>query len=446
MTQHFHLPVVGTRGILLQPLDNQALPSITMKSPGADLQEQLEDDGYETPYEEFSEENDACNTEPLFPPPLNLEKKKYRTSETHCSPSLVDSGGSPSLGATAYDSNPVYNQVWEEDGYIKYKPLPPEPGDDLSVGMIPPLESTTRQYGMDKSAVLSSSYNDRSTKSPHHMTIPETCANEQSFARSPSLGNDVSATEKYESLDHRSKSDFSTQSEREQSHLQISGQNKKPSYQGRCIKSTQHKKLSSSIKSSLVDVLKSGKVRKLAGRARKRQTNGVVTPCSTLCRQPSTLEAMNQLYEKRLLYTFFGFDLMNPLRPPLDNARLQQIQHYLTVQPHPDSVINEDRYSLVSCVWLRNFIATSPHRLDFDRGRRRGLRLEDKSTQNVHRGFGLLWDFLEACGSVRDQTRAMGLRKENNKSTQLEWFRVCIISFGRFIHWSSLSSAYPQPK
>ena len=444
MTQHFHLPVVGTRGILLQPLDNQALPSITMKIPGADLQEQLEDDGYETPYEEFSEENDACNTEPLFPPPLNLEKKKYRTSETHCSSSLVDSGGSPSLGATANDSNPVDIQIWEEDGYIKYKPLPPEPDEDFSVGLIPSVESTTRKYGIGESAGLSSSYNHRSTKSLHHMTTPETCANEQLFATSPSLVSQFSATENYEPIDHQNKSDFSTRSEREQRHLRTPDQNKEPPDQGQYVESTQHQKFSSRIKSNLSRVLKSDKVRKLAVRARKRQTHGALTPRPTLCRQPSTLKKMNELYAKRLLYTFFGFDLMKQLHLPLDNARLQQIQYYLTVQPHPDSVVNEDSHPLVSCVWLRNFIATSPHRLDFDRGRRRGLRLEDKSTQNVHRGFGLLWDFLEACGpNVSDEACAMGLRKEKNKSTQLEWFRVCTILSGGFIHWSHLSPAVP---
>lgn len=417
-----------------------------MESPGADLQEQLEDDGYETPYEDFSEENDACNNEALLPRPLDLEKNKYRTFETHQvrSPSLVDSGGFSSLDGTAYNSSHDFNQTWEEDGYTKYKPLPPEPGDDFSVGLIPSVESTTRKYGIGESVVLSSSYNERSTKSLHHMMTPKTCANEQLFATSPSLVSNFSATEKYESIDHQNKSDFSTRSEREQRHLRTSGQNEEPPDQGQCINSTQHQKISSRIKSNLSYVLKSGKVRKLAVGARKRQTDGALTPRPTLCRQPSTLERMNEFYEKRLLYTFFGFDLMKQLHLPLDNARLQQIQHYLTVQPHPDSVINEDSHPLVSCVWLRNFIATSPHRLDFDRGRRRGLHLEDKSTQNVHRGFGLLWDFLEACGpNVRYEACAKGLRKEKNKSTQLEWFKVCTILSGRFIHWSSWSPTVP---
>ncbi|KAJ5318675.1 hypothetical protein N7476_005095 [Penicillium atrosanguineum] len=99
---------------------------------------------------------------------------------------------------------------------------------------------------------------------------------------------------------------------------------------------------------------------------------------------------------------------------------MADMQQYLRNQPQPKSVLNEEIYPLVCCVWLRNFIVDSLHTLNFDRGRLLGLQLKDNVTQNVHRGFGLLWDFLEACGpKALHEDCTLGWQKD----AELRWFQ-----------------------
>jgi hypothetical protein len=269
------------------------------------------------------------------------------------------------------------------------------------------------------------------------MALQNTTKKDQQSAVSPNTVKNLAASENYGTSGNRGKSALLTPVNNKDK-LRTSGQNIKPQCGVPRVKSAPRKGHPSQTGKRLLHVLRSG-MRKHVGSGRKGQTGSASTPCPTLYLQPSTLERMNGLHERRLLSTFFGFDLMSHLHP-LNDARLQQIQHYLTTQPHPDSVIKEERYPLVCCVWLRNFIVASPHRLDFDRGRFRGLRLEDKSTQNVHRGFGLLWDFLEACGpNVGYQACAMGLRKAKKQDAQLKWFQVCTVSSGFLVHPPSVS-------
>lgn len=131
-----------------------------------------------------------------------------------------------------------------------------------------------------------------------------------------------------------------------------------------------------------------------------------------------------QWYGDTLLATFFGFDLMGQIQP-LSGDRLHQVRHLLTTQLHPDLMVTDVRYPILSCVWLRNFIVESPHSLEFDRGRLRGLRLEDQSSQNIHRGFGRLWDFLNACGPTSDHEPGRARQgKAKSKKNQMLWFQV----------------------
>ncbi|KAJ6125935.1 hypothetical protein N7471_010428 [Penicillium samsonianum] len=62
--------------------------------------------------------------------------------------------------------------------------------------------------------------------------------------------------------------------------------------------------------------------------------------------------------------------------------------------------------------------------LEIDRGRLRGLKLDDESSQTVHRGFGLLWDFLETCGlKASYQNGVVSRCEEMDKENQLRWFQ-----------------------
>lgn len=118
--------------------------------------------------------------------------------------------------------------------------------------------------------------------------------------------------------------------------------------------------------------------------------------------------------EKRLLVNLLGFDLM-PLSL-FDEAGLHGVKSCLAAQPHPDTVHQDVEYPIASCVWLREFIIATRSQLNFDRGRLRGLKLEDRRTVNVHRGFGLLWEFVEDCGKTGYH--------EKDKNHQLQWFQV----------------------
>ncbi|KAJ5751539.1 uncharacterized protein N7511_008504 [Penicillium nucicola] len=142
-------------------------------------------------------------------------------------------------------------------------------------------------------------------------------------------------------------------------------------------------------------------------------------------RQPS-LPSPEQLSEQRLLCMFFGFDLMG-LSHLLNNDRLRRVRHYLASQPLPDMMVDGERYPTATCAWLRNFIVDSPYRLNLDRGRLRGLRLDDNASHNINRGFGLLWDFVEACGSkARCAINEGGNLDAVNKEDQLRWFQVSV--------------------
>ncbi|KAJ5335772.1 uncharacterized protein N7506_005708 [Penicillium brevicompactum] len=151
------------------------------------------------------------------------------------------------------------------------------------------------------------------------------------------------------------------------------------------------------------------------------QSRAVENP--RVCYPQSPFEP-EQRYGDTLLATFFGFDLMGQIQP-LSGDRLHRVRHLLTTQLHPDLMVADVRYPILSCVWLRNFIVESPHRLEFDRGRLRGLRLEDQSSQNIHRGFGRLWDFLNACGPTPDHEPGRARQgKAKSKKNQILWFQV----------------------
>lgn len=145
--------------------------------------------------------------------------------------------------------------------------------------------------------------------------------------------------------------------------------------------------------------------------------------CPALCSIPRPI-GIEELHGDKLLAVFFGFDFMGQIRP-LSGVRLHHVRHLLTTQPHPDTRVNDVRHPIFSCVWLRNFIVNAPNRLEIDRGRLRGLRLEDESGQNIHRGFGRLWDFLNACGSHSDHESGVAFRERTkSKQNQLLWFQV----------------------
>jgi hypothetical protein len=142
-------------------------------------------------------------------------------------------------------------------------------------------------------------------------------------------------------------------------------------------------------------------------------------------RPSSQLQRTGDELERGLLNTFFGFD---GHFDTLNDRQLDRVPYLLTNQSHPDDVIHLETYPIVCCVWLRNFIVTFIHRLNnFDQGRLRGLKLEDYSFHNVHRGFGLLWDFLEACGSTAHDQLSTNVN-EGDKMNELHWFKVGIIS------------------
>lgn len=170
-------------------------------------------------------------------------------------------------------------------------------------------------------------------------------------------------------------------------------------------------------------------------KARKitRASRNLPVEYSRPCYQPSSIGSQ-QLTEDTLLKIFFGFDLMGPVHP-LTGARLDQVRRLLSIQPHPDTMVNDAIHPILSCVWLRNYMVGSPHRLEIDRGRLRGLRLEDESSQNIHRGFGRLWDFLHACGLNSSHNSGMVRRNESmNKDNQILWFQVSK-QYSRSIHY-----------
>lgn len=440
MSQHLPLHSLETENIILQPLDHRVFHSYVLETPGTDLPELSADEGDSEPYENFSEETSTFNDEPLSPRPLDPKRGrhcKFRSHQarhaTHVNSGLAASSHATPYGPAQNDERAIYSNQ-DPDRDRKNKPLPLAPDDRSSMELVPRTESTARNYCIDEALTLPSSKDDRYSMSVYSMTLQNAAKKDQPSAKSSNAVKELATSENYGTSDHRSKSALLTFSE----HKKDTGQNIKSQCRVRRVKSVPRIVDPSQTGKKLLHVLKGG-MRTHVGSGRKSQTGDASTPCPALYLQPSTLERMNELHERRLLYTFFGFDLMSQLHP-LNDARLQQIQHYLTTQPHPDSVIKEERYPLVCCVWLRNFIVASPHKLDFDRGRLRGLRLEDKSTQNVHRGFGLLWDFLEACGpNVRYQACAMGLRKAKKQDAQLKWFQVCTVPSGVYVHPPSVS-------
>ena len=408
-----------------------------MGTPETDLPELSKDGGFEAFYQDFNGENRKFNHTALSPRPLDPKKGRhtYENHQAQC-PTNFKSGLTSSLDGLVYDSSQNHhsmtdsNRVADQDK--KNKPLPLEPDHP---GLDPRAESTPRNHRIDQALVLPSSKENRYSMSIYSVRGQYLTENDQGFAVSPSPVNNLAASKHYGASDHRSKSALSTLSSKKKGNLRNSSRNEESSCRLRRIKKVPHKGDQNQSRKRLLHVLKD-EMRKHVRSDRKGQTDGSSSLCPILYCEPSTLARMNEFHERKLLDAFFGFELRSQL-PPLNDARLQQIQHFLTAQPHPDAMINEATDPLVCCVWLRNFIVASPHKLDFDRGRLRGLRLEDKSTQNVHQGFGLLWKFLKDCGpSVPGEKDP---REEKSTEAQLKWFRVRTISFSLFVHSPSVS-------
>ncbi|OKP12894.1 hypothetical protein PENSUB_1459 [Penicillium subrubescens] len=119
-----------------------------------------------------------------------------------------------------------------------------------------------------------------------------------------------------------------------------------------------------------------------------------------------------------LLSTFFGFE---GHLDALNGRQLERVRYLLANQPRPEDVIDKDIYPNSCCVWLRNFIVAFIRKLNFDHSRRTGLTDLHGNLHGVHRGFGLLWGFLDACGPTVVLT---GVTKGGNALNEFQWFQV----------------------
>ena len=408
-----------------------------METPGTDLPELSENEGFETLHEDLCTENHTFNLTALSPRPLDPKKGRhtYENHQAQC-PTNFKSGLTSSFEGLGYDPPQNYQRVTDSnrdaDRDRKNKPLPLEPDHP---GLVPQAESTPRNHRIDEAFALPSSKENRYSMSIYSTRGQYLTENDQRFAVTPNPVSNLVASEHYGPFDHRCNSSLLALPHKKKNNLRNPSQTKKPRCRLRRIRNVAHKEDQNQNRKRLLHALKNERC-KHVGSSKKGQTDGSSTLCPILYCQPSSLARMNKFHERKLLHAFFGFDLSSDLHP-FNDARLQQIKHFLTAQPHPDAMINEATDPIVCCVWLRNFIVASPHKLDFDRGRLRGLRLEDKSTQNVHQGIGLLWGFLKACGpSVTGDDDS---REEKSTEAQLEWFRVRTVSPGLFSYPLSVS-------
>lgn len=135
-------------------------------------------------------------------------------------------------------------------------------------------------------------------------------------------------------------------------------------------------------------------------------------------RPSSQFQRTAEALGRGLLSTFFGFE---GHLDALNGRQLDRVQYLLTNQPRPEDVIDKDMYPNSCCVWLRNFIVAFIRKLNFDPSRRTGLTDLHGGLHGVHRGFGLLWGFLDACGPTVVLT---GVTKGGNALNEFQWFQV----------------------
>jgi hypothetical protein len=379
-----------------------------------------------------SSENDGiyCR-KPLPPPPLNLDKIKV-----HQARHPIHHGAVPTYlsDASAHGHSQRYDQNVIDSNPLN-KRLPIEPGL-LTTGRSP-IEWTERDNLPNEDSETSSHHGISPTVS-YSTKLQHVSQNEQGSGVCHTTVHGILATEGYERSDLGGMSHFSTHSEDEKVERLASGQSLSQRCQARRIRSHEPRADSprTKVKNSRFRHILDGTTGKHAVPKIPRQLTllnakikSALAPCPSPSYQPSTLEGMTELNERRLLSRFFGFDRM-PQLDPLDEGRLRIIQYYLTIQPDPDLVIGQDIYPLASCAWLRNRIINSVYRLPFDRGRLRGLLLEDISTHTVNRGFGLLWNFLEDCGpKARCNALSMDRRKAQIDDAQREWFQVSTLAY-----------------
>ena len=390
---------------------------------------------------------DMYDWKPLPPRPLDPNRGSHRTSGDNqvwrtnpTEPKL----GSPS-GSQAHRRiiscfrNLVETNV-DEDQDPKNKPLPLEPFYHPDTQHQGPFGPTNNDRGTDEAQIICPSDTDACALIPQHLTLGYPISQVQMPVCSPRPLNSTVAGQALQLPGNGDRLGLLAHPEKDEiDHQRIFGLSIEPPEKVRGVENAQWRWRSRRLqkgKCNLLHAPNGHNIRKQVNRgrayrprlatAKPESTTNSLRPSPRLCRQPGTL-GMEEPSEHKLLSTFFGFDLMGQPHHPLNDARLHRVRHYLASQPHPDTMINGERYPIVSCAWLRNFIVTSPYKLNIDRGRLRGLRLEDNSSHNIHRGFGLLWDFLEACGSkARYPAHVVGNCDEMSKEDQLGWFQVSI--------------------
>ena len=365
-------------------------------------------------YEDSSEDGTTYDGESLHPSPLDLEEGRRRTGNQQAGHL------NPRSSLTVLADNQIdFHERELINSDPKNKALPLSPASSAG-------STKTLNYACGP-VDLSFENEDHSAMLPNSMKPKLTSHTGQQYGPSMISAGSLFGIEDCETPDPGSRYSVSVYSKPVNRNFQFPGRPRKHS-QTRHIETSDYRERSKQKKKnqiSLRRVLNGGKIGKYVTPHKSART---FSPNSR--QLTSSLEKASELNQQRLLQCFFGFDCeCESQLCSLNNTTMRQIQQYLDDQPQPDSVINEKMYPLVCCVWLRNFIVDSLHPLDFDRkfdrGRLLGLQLKDESTQDVHRGFGLLWKFLEACGPkgpYKDCT--WGWRRNNDKDAELRWFQV----------------------